>query len=346
MVLVTKYTCQNEVDVPNTNKSALFVDCSGILKIMDDTWCVREISCGYDHCVAYPRVQILVVGAWWKGSSSCTALCAWAGWGGWWVYYNPSYELCEDTYCIYVWRWWRRLLLNQWWYWEPSIFWPGTTWCAYIYAWWWCWWYSIEANSCRRWGNWWCVALNAYAWLWTCYEPVYYYWWCWWANPSNNYIWWPGWWWAFGNAETIADCCVNRYGWKWWDGFASEISWTLEYYWWGWWWAAYNYWAPQYFWWDWWMWGWHWYDCINIDLEPTSYGWGGWGWNLRSWCLSWNWYNWVIYIRYRTDGSDWIVCAEWWTVYCCCWYTIHRFNYICNCCQQFNITCKKVLYYK
>lgn len=137
MVLVTKYTSQNEVDIPNTNKSALFVYCSGKLKIMDDTWCIREISCGYDHCVAYPRVQILVVGAWWKGSSSCTAICAWAGWGGWWVYYNPSYELCEDTYCIYVWYWWRRLLLNQWWYWEPSIFWPGTTWCAYIYAWWW-----------------------------------------------------------------------------------------------------------------------------------------------------------------------------------------------------------------
>ena len=250
-------------------------------------------------------IDILVVWwGWWGGQywwcASCWNCVQWWGWGWWYVKYCECYPILE-WWCttIVVWAWW----------WAQSEWWDSCFWDV-VSLWWWAWaWnnpYNWEqwrgATYCWTWWGWYSNSWANWqsAWDWSSWAT-----WSIWGNWGNwtwckdcNIAW--GWWWAtWVWAEWLC-------WWAWGAWYCSDIEWTAHYYGWGWAWGN-----SACAWCDWW---WATWCCA------TYYWWGGWG-------NSWGWCQWIVVVRYKTNGS-WInaTSTTWWCKYTCWDYTIHKFT--------------------
>ena len=264
------------------------------------------------------------------GSCTITASCDWVSatcdiinivnwfinyiviwWWGWWVGNNSNHFLNSGSW---AWWWWE-VVYNSWVEVSSIYQYSITIWC------WWSWWYDaysacwwqdtiLELNSNCIVAKWWCH------WWWyynyACYQ--YSWWdswsWCQWYKSTCEYAKWMAWWWwgAWWNANN----CI------WW-------IWICWYWWWGWGWQWTTYW-----WWNWNDWWWNWWTAGTNWCNWTNYWWWGWwAWYRSSWWWNlkwWDWAWWAVIICYKTDGSDWITCATWWTVTTSWDYTIHTFT--------------------
>ena len=251
-------------------------------------------------------IDLLVV-AWWWDWWVWERYNYWAWWGGgWWVIIRCWYPiLSEWVYSICV--WWRRqnsefsdgcstLLACRWW--DGANYWWTRKWCWCPWGSWW--WWSYNTNC--PW--WWCVAFQ-----WHCWGNGWCCWW-WWG--------WGAWWcWAWGSGNNW---------WKWGNWILNDFSGVGCYYWWGGWWGTLSSWTP----WAWWCWWWNWWPSSQRWCNATYYWWWwGWGsvwWSSASYNTWWAWCQWVVIIRYKTDGSCGVSPSSTWGCKYTCWnYTIHCF---------------------
>lgn len=289
-------------------------------------------ACQWDWKVWY--IDFLLVGWWSSGGYWCTSWychCWWTWWWWGWVIECMHYPIKNTAYSITIWAWWWKPscscngCFNPWW---PTIF-------NWIVATWW--------SKTTSWYKYWCTSASCVAWGWG--------WWAW--NCSNGH------WYTFRkccpemhvcNATCWAASYICLYtGGNWWEWYTSSISWAEHSYWWwwgGWWWGRpcsanscyYQamYWVYAWCWTDWW-WDWWQYSIPattdGVEGAPTNhkwcdatYYWWWWGGGGNGW--PWCWCQWIIIIRYHTDGSDWICaeCSFWWCKYTCWEYTIHCFT--------------------
>lgn len=271
--------------------------------------CIKAISW---HVYWY--VDLLVVW-WWGGWSRATDCFAWWWWGAGWFIYSHCLPISENVEScpVSVGAWWA-MNCN----WCPTYFWNSTPWSEFYAYWWGAWWaYSTACNGWSWWGWGWWRCTNGWtgtAWQWNkggtwCYS----YWW---------------WWWGWANLQGRD----STYACRWWDGWAAlanYISGGLVYY--AWWWgggtsrcctSSTPWWSGgSGAWWDGGTCGHRWRNAV------TYWSWWGGGWWWTSNYCWWAWCQWVVYIRYHTDWSDWIKpTSTWGTRYNCGVYTIHRFT--------------------
>lgn len=243
---------------------------------------------------------------WWGGWG------AWAYWGagwwwGWWWFVEECHQaIYNQQYPVKIWKWWigtacctdYYLRLNQDTRGGDTVFY----WVAYWWGWWWL---SMSQNGASWW--WWrCNGGAGMAIHWTQ--------WC------NGNAWCTSWyWWWWGGASTV---CSGSCAFRWWCGKSSSMSGTQQRYSW-WWWGgtrrgsncAFAWWCGG---------GGKWGSCTTDGENATCYGWGwGWGWSNHKWG---NGCQWVVIIRYKTDGSCGVCCATWGTITTSWDYTIHTFT--------------------
>ena len=293
--------------------------------------CIGEISSWW----GWQYVELLVVWWGWWGP-----VFWWWG-GGWWVIYCTNYNLLESEYPIVIWSWWDKNTCYEcsWCNWWDSCFWTlvacwwwwGWTgyycWCPWCPWWSWGWAWMGEGRWVR---DWWCPRKE----LWYIIAQ----WWQWWVTAmfcSSCALPWAWWWWAWWNWWSVMSWC--RCWWRWWSWVQLWISGNNVYYWAWWWWSGYSRkWdSTVIFWWSgwtWWWWRWWRRFCTSYDncrcawCNWTCYwAWWWWGWESTSYPW-WCWYQWIVIVRYHTDGSDWITSATGWCKYTCGDYTIHCFT--------------------
>ena len=276
---------------------------------------LTRTQCWYEWCdnVTTPKywfVDVLVVwGGWWWGGWWGSS-CVWWGWWAWWVVYAESYPLIStvETVSVTIWGWWSGSYSDGSW---------CDSWNAYcsrsscfkdiVAYWWWQWWW-IQFASAQIWASWW------WWWSWS-YDRAgagaVAGWWCWnnWANWVSGGNWGWGWW-----AGSAWNWC------NWWSALQYDISWTMQYYWGGWaWWCSSSatWWIPGCWWWCSW-----WNNCPWCNAT-WCWWWGWWAWYWK-W---WTWWDWVVIVRYKTDGSCWVLPQSYgWCKYTCWDYTIHCFT--------------------
>lgn len=267
------------------------------------TWCANYMwwseRCCWDYTFHYfgrdwtlecitgcnPVVEILLI--WWWGS------WGWFFWWWWWAWWVVAGKReISGSICVHIWQWWT--CLCNWW---DSCFW------SLVAYWWWgwncsnVWWWST-------WWSWWGSWLCRCPWCW-----IYWQWHNWWAYWTNQW-WWGGW----GNGAWLDWVWIGwACFWHWWEWFCSDISWEMCWY--AWWWAGW--WRCGWIWWCWWGW-----DSVadGVWCNATYYWWWWGGWCR---CLAWNWYQWILILRYPI--SCWYN-ITWWTKYECNWYCIHCFT--------------------
>ena len=254
-------------------------------------------------------VDTLIV--WWGWGAQISWYCnspysSWWGWAWWFIEQTVEKEVLGSPYtvAVVVWAWWVRAAWGN-----SSVFWLT----AY-------WWGFADRNN---WGTGWSWAWGRnYWWAWCEWQG------CKWWDYSWGWGWaWEDWhnWCNYGGGYAPTET-TNR---KWWDWKCSCISGELRRYaWWGWGWYDYR---GRYGWCWWCWWGWNgWSSVSNCAPTNWSYYWWWWGWaastESNTWANGGCWYQWVVYIRYKTDWSCWIKCALWWNKYVCWDYTIHEFT--------------------
>ena len=272
-------------------------------QVLTRTQCWYEWSdsqWGWDN---WPKVDVLVVAWGWGGS--------YWGWGWWAVEDCRKFPLWDvTTFAITIWAWWNSACsryytgCNWWdscflnivayWWWGGGKYWWGWT------AWWNWWWWGTSSN-------WWMIW-----WIW----KQWFSWWkwgiCWW--------WWWGWaWWPWLASIHYYDNNSLAYGgvgWQWWQWYYNSF-WSECLYWsWGWWWGkvvgdnAFSW------WWNWWC---------QLGTSATYYWWG-WGWSWEYSCCWWNWCQWIVIVKYKTNWDCWFTTATWWTITTDWDYTVHTFT--------------------
>ena len=270
--------------------------------------CINAISWWAD--VGY--IDFLMVW-WWGGGWTAWNCSPW--WWGWWWWFVESFcqAVYNQQYPVKIWKWWKGVIWCSFYSWTAN---QDARWWDTVFYWvayWWWWW---GCSVCEDWASWW--------------------WWVWWVSPN---VWWSAVHWnQWCSTISFSNCCHYWWWWAWawasstgpiwWNGKCSSMSWT----------------STRYSWWWWggtkctssscaknggsWWWGKWWYNCLNW-CNATYYWWGG-GW-AASWYSSthanwWNWCQWIVIIRYKTDGTCWVKCATWWTITTSGWYTIHTFT--------------------
>lgn len=241
------------------------------------------------------KVDLFMVWWWgWGGRGSLNARATWWGWGGG-VIYKQWFWLGQDSYQITIWAWWAAgTSSNTWGY----PWWCGCPTCFHdkLIAYWWGGWGAACGGSTATRATWWWGAVWCGIVIRCLWDEVQ--WTDWTANGGG---------WAYASSSggwcwfTTDICGASRVfgggwwwpwkcgGWCWWDGWTSSTAWKS---------------ATSY----WWGWG-AWWCCGNSTYDVAG-----------------SWYQWVMYIRYKTDWSCWIECATWGYKYNCNWYTIHRFT--------------------
>lgn len=244
---------------------------------------------------------------WWEQVGYIDFLMVWWGWAPsnivwywyypwWWGAWGFVECFCQAIYSkqyqVTIWQWGTTYPQRWDWRWGDTIFY----WIAY-----WGWNWGNYYNAClfQNWWSWWGWYSSWWNW------GVGYSWqWCdWW---KWNSAWWWGWWaWSAWCAD-----------WVWWAWKCSCMSWEMCWY--AWWWGGSPSGSGTTQWWCWWWWNW---GC-PCWCPATYYGWW-WG----AWCsVSWNWYQWIVIIRYPKDWSYGFCDASWGCKYECGWYCIHCFT--------------------
>lgn len=287
-----------------------WVDVAASVSFDDYAACISQIS-------SWPKtwyVDVLVVwwGWWWLGW--------WWGWG--WVLICQNVGiLLWSSYDITVWCWWCWLCYTK--SWECSK-WGNSKFSSITALWWWGWGscYNVIWGWVDWWSGWWAWPnwqCQTIAWKWA--EGM-------WCDGWVPWNYWGGWWWW----AWVQGSWVTCNGCLWWNGWnwkQSDISWQNCYYWWWWGGVSFNN-MPRSCWWlgGWWAWWIRWNG--NIWCSATSYWWWWWG-GATCW---WNWYQWIVIVRYKTDWSCWISNWNWWVKYTCWAYTIHCFSAVWTFCFE------------
>ena len=300
--------------------------CSIYFQSTNNWWCISSSWCWWK----YQTTFFASANQWsWKvGFVDVLAVWGWANsnWSQWWSWWWIC-EMCKMP----IYQQWE-MFVSVWSAGNSSSFWS-------VRVWWWsinCSWSPLDKSrwtSCTLRKSEWCYSITNYWWAWWNTQ--------WWNANCNRTCFWCAWY----NSDKC-DLVVNWATPWWWH--TSCITWQERTYWW-WWWNGYgrcdcfypwNYWwasdkvlvLPSCWAWAWWNWAWldqyifrvNWYNWCSSCTMPNccftytdewnhcchaTYYWWWWGW--WGWC----WCQWIVIVRYPTDGSYWLSNDTlWWDI--------------------------------